>query len=76
MSASAPSARRATESMPGRFSHLSSQASHAPIQVTGWPKGAIERRRIADQRLEPESGERERQRQRKGHDGGADLGRL
>ena len=34
---------------------------------------AIERRRIADQRLEDESGERERQRMRKGHDGGADL---
>ena len=34
---------------------------------------AIERRRIADQRLKSQSGERKRQRLRKGHDGGADL---
>ena len=34
---------------------------------------AIERRRIADERLEDESGKRERQRLRKGHDDGADL---
>ena len=32
---------------------------------------AIERRRIADERLDHESGERQRQRLRKGHDGGA-----
>ena len=56
-SASAPSARRAPKPSPGRLSRSSSQASQAPIQVTGWPNSAIERRRIADQRLEPEGGE-------------------
>ena len=35
--------------------------------------GAIERRRIADERFDHQRGQRQRQRMRKGHDGGADL---
>src|SRR6202044_3842929 len=39
----------------------------------GMANGAIERRRIADQRLDDRGGERERQRERERHDGGTGL---